>query len=219
MFSVVCYADDVIVGKTVVTGDEVEITKAGEIVNCVGNSKVVNNNNVITADKMTYNKKKSDILAEGKVKLLLKNQKGEPIESYGNFAEYNINSQSGKIFGDSALIKYFVENSTVPYVLHAKEINIDRKNKTLKVYNDVEVTTSYGTIYSDNGVFNENSFEGTFKKDKKRPTADVCYDGKIGRFEADEIIFCNKDNNKITMKGSVRVKIKVKEDIKNDIKN
>jgi lipopolysaccharide assembly outer membrane protein LptD (OstA) len=220
IFTVACYADDAIVGKTVITGDEMEITKAGEIANCVGNSKAVNDNNVITSDKMTYDKKKSNILAKGKVKLLLKNQKGEPIESYGDSAEYNVTSQSGKIFGDSASIKYFAENSTAPYVLHAKEINIDRKNRTLKAYNDVEVITSYGTIYSDNGVFDEGNFKVTFKKDKKRPIADVCYDGKTGHFEADKMVFCNKDdNNKITMKGSVTVKIKMKEDIENDTKN
>jgi lipopolysaccharide assembly outer membrane protein LptD (OstA) len=213
VFAVVAYAGDIIAGKTVIIGDELEIRKAGEVTSSLGNSKAFNNGNVITADKMTYDKKKSDVLAKGNVKLVLKNQKGEPIEARGSFAEYNMNSQSGKIWGNNALIKYFVENSTTPYVLHAKEIDIDRKNQTLRAYNNVEVITSSGTIYSDNGVFDKNSLNVVFKKDRKRPIADIYYDGKNGRYEADEMVFYNGDNNKkIVMHGSVTGKIEIKEE-------
>ncbi|GHT60951.1 hypothetical protein AGMMS50222_06480 [Endomicrobiia bacterium] len=217
MFTAVCYADDIaddiIVGETVIISDEMEIKKTEEVTNYTGNSKAINNCNEIIADKMTYYKKKSDLLAEGKVKLSLKNKKGEPIEASGNLAKYNTASQTGEIYGDSALIRYFIEGSTVPYTLHAKKINIDRKNQTLRAYDDVEVITSSGTIHSDNGVFDKNNTSIVFKKDKKRPTVNVNHDGGKGRYEADEMIFYNKDN-RIVMKGSIIGKIKMEKDIK-----
>ncbi|GHT51143.1 hypothetical protein AGMMS49990_04860 [Endomicrobiia bacterium] len=213
MFTAVCYADDIVVGETVVTSDEMEIKKTEEVINYTGNSIAINNCNKITADKMTYYKKKSDLLAEGEVKLSLKNKKGEPIEASGNLAKYNTTSQIGEIYGDRASIKYFIEGSTVPYTLYAKKINIDRKNQTLRAYDDVKVITSSGTISSDNGVFDKNNTSIVFKKDKKRPIADVHHDGNKGLYKADEMIFYDKDN-RIVMKGSVTGKIKMEKDIK-----
>ncbi|GHT37818.1 hypothetical protein AGMMS49593_05780 [Endomicrobiia bacterium] len=215
MFTAVCYADDIIAGKTVITSDEVEIKKTDgvTVISYTGNSKAINNCNEITADKMTYYKEKSDLLAEGKVKLSLKNKKGEPIEASGNFAKYNTASQAGEVYGDNALIKYFIEGSTVPYTLYAKKIDIDRKNQILKAYDDVKVITSHGTIHSDNGVFDQDNTSIVFKKDKKKPIADVHHDGEEGRYEADEMIFYNK-GNRIIMKGSITGKINMKKDIK-----
>jgi lipopolysaccharide export system protein LptA len=204
----------IIPGKTVVTGDLMEIRDGGSVMVSKGNSKAVNKDNIVMADKMTYSRKNSVLLAAGNVKLLSKMQDNESVEACGEFAQYYMNDENGKFWGDNTVVKYFMQSSDLPLILKAREIYVDKKRETLSAYNDVKVITSSGTIYSDNAVFSRETLGVVFKKDKKRPIADVFYDGKKGIYEADEMIFYNSDcSKKIIMNGSVVGKIEMKEKI------
>jgi lipopolysaccharide assembly outer membrane protein LptD (OstA) len=196
-----------------------EIKNAGKVTISKGHSVAVNEYSIVNADEMSYDKEKSLISAKGSVKLFSKTEELEPVEVYGNYSIYNPKTQKGKVWGN-ALIKYFVNNSTVPLVLRAKEIYIDKSNQALDARNNVVVTTSSGTIYADKGNFDKKTLRVVFKKGKKKPLAHVLSDGKKGVYEADEMIFYHSknDDKRIIMKGSVLGKIKM-EDEKNDTKN
>ncbi|MDR1418100.1 MAG: hypothetical protein LBI80_02955 [Endomicrobium sp.] len=196
-----------------------EIKNVGKVTVSKGHSVAVNKNSTINADEMSYDKEKSLFSAKGNVRLSSKTQKLELLEVYGKYSNYNPNTQKGKIWGD-VLIKYFVNNSTSPLLLRAKEVYVDNNSQTLAAHNDVVVVTSSGTIYADNGNFDKKTLGIIFKKDKKKPVAHVLRSGNKGVYEADKMIFCNSKNDekRIVMKGSVLGKIKM-EDEKNDTKN
>ena len=89
----------------------------------------------------------------------------------------------------------------------------------MNAYNDVVVTATGGTIYSDNVAFNGKTFNAVFQKYEKRPVVDISYNDNKGYYEADEIVFQGSDGDKkIIMNGSVTGKIKM-EDKHNDTKN
>ncbi|MDR1926917.1 MAG: hypothetical protein LBQ13_04575 [Endomicrobium sp.] len=168
-----------------------EVRKAGSIIISKGNSKATNNTDTITACKMSYDTAKSVLFASGSVKLFSKTEKGKFFKTYGNFVEYNMDSQKGKIFGDYAIIEHYAHNVTSPLILSAKEIYIDIKEQTLSAY----------------------------KKGEKRPVVKVDNAGRKELYEADEIILYNSYDKKIVMNGSVVVKIETREDEYNDAKN
>jgi lipopolysaccharide assembly outer membrane protein LptD (OstA) len=192
-----------------------EIKNAGKVTVSKGHSVAVNENSVMNADEMSYDKENSLISAKGNVKVLSKTQKLEPVEVYGKYSNYNLNTQKGRIWGD-VLIKYFVNNSTSPFVLRAKEVYVDKNSQTLNVRNDVVIVTSSGTIYADNGNFDKKTSGVIFKKDKKSPIAHILGKGNKGVYKADEMVFCRSQNGeeKIVMKGSVLGKIKMEDEKK-----
>lgn len=216
MITAVSFADELL-GKMIITGDAMYVKKDGQVTVAKGNSKATNDKGAIVADEMSYDKQNSKFFATGNVRLVSKTQKGEPFEAYGNFAKYDMNTQKGKIWGDYAVIKYYVSNSTDPFVLHAKEIYVVGKTQIFNAYENVGVVTSAGTVYADNGFFDGATLEMTFKKDKKRPIANVIFGSGKGLYEADEMIFYNynsEDNKRIVMNGSVVGKIEMKDEIK-----
>jgi lipopolysaccharide assembly outer membrane protein LptD (OstA) len=212
IFAVISFAGG-ISGKTIITGNEMEVIKAGEIAILKGNSKAVTNGNVMTASKMIYDKKNSILSAFDNVTLLSKTQNGERFEMCGNSACYYINDKKGKFWGDNTVAKYFVRNSSSEpsITLHAQEIYIDRNLETLNACDDVTIETSSGIVCSDNAVFNGKTLNATFRKCKKRPTACVSYAEK-GFYEADEMIFnIASGNKKIIMNGTVVGKIEMED--------
>jgi lipopolysaccharide assembly outer membrane protein LptD (OstA) len=170
IFSFYSFADDINTGhdKTIIVGDEMELKKSGEIASSKGNSKAFNNNNIVNADKITYDKIHANLLAFGNVQLYVKGESKESFEAYGNFAQYNMNSQKGKIWGEYVLIKYFTNNSTTPYILYGEEIYIDTKARILTA----------------------------LKKNEKRPVANVYFDSKKCLYEADEVVLSESKGTK-----------------------
>lgn len=204
---------EILSDKTVITGDVMEVFRSGDVTVSKGNSKAVGGRNVIKSDKMTYDKKKSFVSASGNVRLYSKNDDGEPLEARGDFAEYNLSAQLGRLWGRKTNLKYFPKDSD-KLELNAKEVRIDKNLETLSAYKDVEIITSSGTIYSDNAVFDKKTSGLTAVKENKRPVADVTYDGRKGLYEADKMIFYNsKDEKKIVMNGSVKAKIQTEDKI------
>lgn len=201
--------------KAVITGDYMEVRNNGNLMISKGNSKAVSGKNTIKANELRYKKSNNFVNAAGNVRLYSSTDGNEPIEAFGKFAEYNLDKDNGKLWGEGSVIKYFMKDSSAPLVLNAEEIYLDRKHETLSAYKNVEVVTSSGSIYSDNAVFNKKNDSIEMKKDKKRPTADVVYDGRKGLYEADTMIFYNADDKKkIVMKGNVTGKIEMEDKIK-----
>jgi lipopolysaccharide export system protein LptA len=160
---------------------------------------------------MTYNKKDSFVSAYGNVRLYSKTDDGEPLQARGDFADYSLSLQRGKLWGKKTNLKYFPKDRD-KLELNAKEVSIDKNLETLSAYKDVEIITSSGTIYSDNAVFDKKTSSLKAVKENKRPLADVIYDGRKGRYTADEMIFYNsKDDKKIEMKGRVKGKIQMED--------
>ena len=212
-FCAVIVAAENISDRTVITGDIMEILRSGETTVSKGNSKAVNGRNTIKSDKMTYNKKDSYVSASGNVRLYSRTDDDEPLEARGDFANYSLQLQQGKLWGKKINVKYFLKDSD-KWELNAKEAVIDRNIETLSAYKDVEIITSSGTIYSDNAVFDKKTFSLTAVKENKRPVADVIYDGKKGLYEADEMIFYNsKNDKKIVMNGGVKGRIQTEDKI------
>jgi lipopolysaccharide assembly outer membrane protein LptD (OstA) len=175
----------------------------------------------IIADKTFFDKKYSEFLASGNVKVVSKFTNGERVEASGNFAKYNINSGKGKLWGrgKKTSVKYFAKGSSMPVIICAEELQFDKSGENIKAYGDVFVVTSSGTIRSDNALFDQRTSVAVFEKDKTRPVAEVRYEGRIQLYEANKMIFY--DNNgvkKIFMEGDVKGKVEM-EDTINDTKN
>lgn len=211
----ISFAEKMMSEKTIITGEEMEIRKSGDITISRGSSKAVNGRNTIEADEMTYDKKKETVDASGNVKLFSKTDDGEPVKAYGDFALYNLRSEKGRLWGKKAFVEYFMKQSDSPLKLNAKEIYLDKNLETLSAYDNVEVITTSGTITSDNAVFDKKDYSVLMVKDKKRPVADVYYDGRRGLYESDKMIFHNSDiNKKIIMNGHVTGTIEMDDEIK-----
>jgi lipopolysaccharide export system protein LptA len=214
-FFVLSFAEGFSSKKTVITGDEMEIRRSGDITISRGNSKAVNGKNTIEAYKMTYDKTKELVNASGNVKLFSKTDENELVKAYGDFASYDLKGEKGKLWGKKTFVEYFMKDSQMPLMLNAKEIYLDKNLEMLSAYKDVEIITSSGTIVSDNAVFYKKTSSVVTVKDKKRPVADVYYDGRKGLYEADKMTFYNSDDNKkILMNGKVTGKIEMEDEIK-----
>jgi lipopolysaccharide assembly outer membrane protein LptD (OstA) len=182
-----------------------------------------NKNTEIIADKTSFNKKHSEFLASGNVKIVSKFTSGERVEASGNFAKYNTNAGKVKLWcrDKKTSVKYFVKGSSTPIIIWAEEMQFDKNSENIKAYGDVFVVTSSGTVRSDNATFDQKTSVAVFKKDKKKPIAEVTYKSKKQLYEANKIIFYDTDTNdvkKIFMKGDVKGKIEM-EDTINDTKN
>jgi len=180
-----------------------------------------NKNTEIIADKTSFDKKHSEFLASGNVKIVSKFTNGERVEASGSFAKYNTNTGKGKLWsrGKKTSVKYFVKGSSTPVIIWAEEMQFDKNGENIEAYGDVFVVTSSGTIRSDNATFDQKTCGAIFKKDKKRPVAEVGYEGRKQLYEANKIIFYdNNDVKKIFMEGEVKGKIEM-EDTINDTKN
>jgi lipopolysaccharide export system protein LptA len=178
-----------------------------------------NQNTEIRADNTSFDKKRSEFMAFGNVRIVSKFKNGERVEAFGNFAKYNTQTEKGKIWGKGTMIKYFVKTSTRPVIVCAGEIQFDKTNGNIRAYKDVFVKTSSGIITSDNVVFDKKTSEAVFEKGKKRPVADVMYDSRKQTYEADKMIFYDGPGvKKMFMEGSVKGKIEM-EDVENDIEN
>jgi lipopolysaccharide assembly outer membrane protein LptD (OstA) len=178
-----------------------------------------NKNTEIIADKTSFDKKHSEFLASGNVKVVSKFKNGDRIEASGRFAKYNTNSGKGKLWGKNTLVKYFVKGSSTPFIMLAKEIKFDKNGENIKAYGDVFIVTSSGTIRSDNVLFDQKISGAVFEKDKIRPVAEVVSEGRKQLYEANKMIFYDTDDGKkIFMEGNVKGKIEMENTI-NDTKN
>lgn len=214
-FSVLSFADVLTSKKTVISGEEMEIRHYGDITVSRGNSKAVSGKNTITADKMTYNKKEETVDASGNVKLFSFTDDGEPVKAYGEFALYNMPLGKGRLWGKNTFAEYFMKDSQKPLFLKAEEIEFDRNLETLSARHNVEIAASSGTIVSDNAVYDRKTASVVMVKDKRRPLADVYYDGRSGVYEADKMVFYNSaTNKKIVMSGQVCGNVEMEDEIK-----
>jgi lipopolysaccharide export system protein LptA len=170
-----------------------------------------NKNTEIIADKTSFNKKHSEFLAYGNIKIVSKFTNGEMVEALGSFAKYNINTGKGKLWGNGKKIsvKYFV-NGSLPVIIWAEEMQFDKNSESIKAYGDVFVVTSSGAIHSDNVLFDQKTYGSVFEKDKIRPVAEARYEGIKQFYEANKMIFYD-DNNyvKIFMEGDVKGRIEM----------
>ncbi|MCL1972778.1 MAG: hypothetical protein FWG57_07320 [Endomicrobia bacterium] len=211
-FFVLSFAAGSASNKTVITGDEMEIRKAGDIAISRGNSKAVNKKNIIEADTMIYDKIKELVDASGNVKLFSKTDEGEPVKAYGDFASYNMKEEKGRLWGEKTFVEYFMKDSEKPLMLYAQEIDLDKNLEKLYAHKNVEIITTSGTIVSDNAVFDKKTYSVVMVKDEKRPVADVYYDNRRGLYEADTMTFYNADDKKkIIMTGQVTGKIEMED--------
>lgn len=200
-----------ILGKTVITGDKMEVKDRGAVVVLEGNSKVVKDEETIMSDNMIYTKKESAVSASGNVVMSSKTKDNELFDVRGNFADYNMKNGSGKLWGNIVL-KYFTRDSAKPIVLGSQELYIDKNQKIFEAYDSVQVVTSDGKVYSDNVIFFQEKRCIVFKKDKKRPIAVILREGEKGVYEADNIFFYNFDKNKkVIMNGSILARIKIED--------
>jgi lipopolysaccharide assembly outer membrane protein LptD (OstA) len=96
-------------------------------------------------------------------------------------------------------------------IVKADEMAYNKKTALISAQGNVEIITSSGTIYSDNAVFDSKLNTVIMKKDKKRPSADIMYDGKKGYYQADKMTFFNYEKKKILMEGNVSGKIQMED--------
>ncbi|MDR1951917.1 MAG: hypothetical protein LBQ37_00180 [Elusimicrobiota bacterium] len=96
-------------------------------------------------------------------------------------------------------------------VIVSDEMSYDKNTSIISALGNVVITTSSGTIRSDNAVFNSTTNILIMRKDEKRPEADVIYEGRKGFYSADKITFYNYENKRIVLEGDVRGKIQMED--------
>jgi lipopolysaccharide export system protein LptA len=170
-----------------------------------------NKNTEIIADKAFFNKKHSEFLASGNVKIVSRFTNDDRVEALGGFVKYNINAGKGKLWGrDKKIsIKYFVNGPSMPVIIWAEEIEFDKNGENIKAYGDVFVVTSSGVIHSDSVLFDRKISGSIFEKDKTRPVAEIRYEGTKQLYEANKMIFYDNNYVKIFMEGDVKGKIEM----------
>ncbi|MDR2772665.1 MAG: hypothetical protein LBB93_04275 [Elusimicrobiota bacterium] len=96
-------------------------------------------------------------------------------------------------------------------VIRSEIMTYDKNKSAVSAFGNVVIVTSSGTIRSDNAVYDTDSKILIMRKDKKRPEADVIYEGRKGFYRADKITFYNYDKKRILLEGDVSGKIQMED--------
>ncbi|MFA7073834.1 MAG: LptA/OstA family protein [Endomicrobiaceae bacterium] len=193
-------------GKTVITGDLMQIRKSGEKTIVKGNAKIVRGSNTVTSDKMTYYKNNSNVDAEGNVNFSVHDEDGNFLKAVSQEAVYNTDNLSGQLWGGRPVIEYNLKDSTDTVYLFADKIYVHNDFESADAEGNVEIISSSGTIISDNALLDKKSSSLFMHKDVKKPQVNAYRNDKEAEFKADEIsLFYN--NKTVKMNKNVEGKI------------
>jgi len=191
--------------KTIITGEQMEISGGGKILIFTGSAKVEKGFNKLTADKIIQDKKNNRVEAYGNVVFNTINQAKEPMWGTSDKGVYDIQNDSGELSGGRPELVYYAKTSTGPVILRAGDISFNEVKEELYARDNVEIISSSATAYAPAAI--------VFKKTKNiiltgpvpQPLV-VFYDenGKPNKYRADKITFL-EGGNRVKLEGNVNV--------------
>ena len=189
--------------KTIITGEQMQMTNGGNTVVFSGGAKVEKGANVLTADKIIQDKKNNRVEAYGSVVFNSINESKEPMRGSSEKAVYDLRSELGELSGGKPEIKYFAKSSTSPVVLRGDVITFDTKKEELYAKNNVEIISSSATAYAPNAVLIQKEKKIVLTGPVPQPLV-IYYEGrKPNKYNADKITFLS-GGQKILLEGNVK---------------
>ena len=197
------YSDNI--KNIVITADKVIYHKNDEKIFTIGNSKVVEGNNSISANELEYDKKLNTFKAN----------KNAEIHDY---------SKDTKIYADEisyikAEEKIFTRGETralvqKKYKFNSSDVDYSRNNENIFSKKKTSIEDESGNVYKLNG-FSYNIAEGLLKGKKVEVLAKVA-ENKIDRYFFEDVFFNFKTKNHIAKKTKINIHKDVFGDKNND---
>jgi lipopolysaccharide export system protein LptA len=195
--------------KTVVTGEQMEMSGGGKVVVFTGGAKVAKGVNELTADKIVQDKQRNRVEAYGRVVFKTINQAKEPMRGTSEKAVYDIQNDSGELSGSRPEIVYYANTSTGPVTMRAEDISFNQEKEELYARDNVEIISSSATAYAPSAVFYQKIKTMVLTGPMPQPLV-VYYDeaGKSNKYKADKITFLD-GGNRIKLEGNVKAVVMV----------
>ena len=140
-----------------ITGDKMNILQKGDILEFIGNVKLVQQNLTISCDKMKSNEKTG--MVEGYGNITVHYSSGtENTYAWGDTAEYNKNSGSG-IFTGNIKVKKILQNTTDSIDLTCDELEVFGFGDRFHAINNVRITQPYTVATSSEAFYDRETKE------------------------------------------------------------
>ncbi|MBN1384974.1 MAG: LPS export ABC transporter periplasmic protein LptC [Elusimicrobia bacterium] len=197
-----------------ITGDRMKILSKGDIMEFIGNVKLVQKNLKITANKMISNEKTGAVSGKGDV--VIRYSSGTTTTyAWAKTAEYNKNSGDGVISGDVKVKRVLSDDTTNAVNLTCGELEIFEFGERLHTVNNVRIFQNQVEAQGAEAFYNHKIDEilllgGTPKIIRKGEKEYIeCTGDKI---------YVGNSKETITITGSVktRIVIKNKEDLERE---
>ena len=124
-----------------------ELINGGEKIIYSGNSKVVQGNNVLKADKIVQDKANNIVEAAGNVDFSTLTDDNEQVLGSSENGKFNLKNGKGRLWNGKPTLKYFTKTSTGPVILEANSIDFDQRKKEIFARGNVVVISSSMTAY------------------------------------------------------------------------
>ena len=140
-----------------ITGDKMKILQKGDILEFIGNVKLVQQNLTISCDKMKSNEKTG--MVEGYGNITVKYSSGtENTYAWGDTAEYNKNSGSG-IFTGNIKVKRILRDTTNSLDLTCDKLEVFDAGNRFHAIKNVRITQPYTVATSDEAFYDQKTKE------------------------------------------------------------
>ena len=196
--------------KTIITGEEMNMTGGGNTVVFSGGAKVEKGASELTADKIVQDKKNDRVEAFGNVVFKTINQNGEPMRGSSQKAFYDIDGGRGELSGGKPEILYYMKTSTSPVVLDADDIKFDTDKEELYAKDNVVIITSSATAYAPNAVFIQKEKRIVLTGPSPQPLVIYFEGSRQNKYKADNITFL-AGGDRIMLKGNVKAAMTVED--------
>ncbi|MDD5688065.1 MAG: LptA/OstA family protein [Elusimicrobia bacterium] len=161
----VCFFTNIIYSgePIMITGDRTKILQKGDIVEYIGNVKLVQENIKVKADEMKSNERTGIITSSGNICVQYSSGTTETY-TWGNTAEYNKNTGSGVILGNVKAKRFLSQNTTSVMELTSEKLEIfnygEDFHATKNVYIQYSSATTNTNVWGETAEFNKNSGSG-----------------------------------------------------------
>lgn len=197
-----------------ITGNKMNILSKGEIMEFIGNVKLVQENLVITANEMKSNEKTGIVAGKGDVAICYSSGSTKTY-AWAKTAEYNKNSGNGVVSGDVKVKRVLADDTTNAVNLTCEELEIFEFGERLHTAKNVKIFQKQTEAHGEEAFYNHEIDEILLLGGLP----------KVTRAEDDGYVECTGDriyvgNGKetITVLGDVKTKIimKSKEDLEKE---
>jgi len=210
LFTCLCRAQEAKEPKTIITGEQMEMTGGGKTVIFTGAARVVKGVDELTADRIVQDKKNNKVEAEGNVVFKSVSKDNEPFRGSSQKAFYDLNGERGELSGGKPEILYYMKTSTSPVIFRADDITFDNVKQELYGKNNVEIITSSITAYAPEAVLEQKEKKVILTGPVPQPFVIYSEGGRKNRYRADKITFF-ASGNKVQLKGNVRAVMTVED--------
>lgn len=192
--------------KTVITGNQMEITQAGQMIVFSGNSRVTRGRSVLTAEKIIQDKKNNVIEAIGDVGFETFTADNELLFGRAQKVKYTPSEGKSELFEGRPKVIYNMKSSTSPMTVEADRIYFDENRQEIRAEGQVQVISSSVCAYAPFILFKQKEKKIFMSGADPQPEIVYLEERHKGRYSADNItMFLSV--KKVYLKGNVHGKM------------